>query len=350
MRLMIPALALAALSSSASAAEPTPIKSLTPPYPTFGSVERLDPALDKLIAPDAKLEKLAEGFTWSEGPVWVKDGGFLLFSDVPRDTVFRWKEGEGAKPFITPSGHSSDVLPRNEPGSNGLTVDNEGRLVLCQHGDRRVARFDLKSGTMSPIVDKFEGKRFNSPNDLVYDKAGNLFFTDPPYGLPKGMDDKTKELDFQGVFRFGKDGKLTLVTKLVERPNGIAISPDQKTLYIASSHPPRAVWLAFDLKEDGTVADPAGRVFFDSTKLVADANPGLPDGMKIDDAGNLFATGPGGVFVFTPDGKHLGTVHTGQPSGNCAFGDDGTSLYIMANHYLSRIKLLTHGTPPGPAK
>lgn len=308
-------------------------------YPSFGKVDRLDPAFDKLVPPEAKLEKLAEGFVWSEGPVWIRDGGYLVFSDVPKNTVFKWKEGEGISEFLKPSGYSGSTPRGGEPGSNGLTVDSRGRLVLCQHGDRRVARLG-KNRRQTTLVDNYLGKRLNSPNDLIYHSNGDLYFTDPPYGLEQANKDPKKELPYNGVYRLSKNGKLTLLTKDLTYPNGITFSPDEKTLYVAVSDPKLAIWMAYDVQRDGTIAN--GRVFFNATGHVKEGN-GLPDGLKSDKKGNLFATGPGGVFVFSPAGKHLGTIDTGQPTGNCAWGDDGSTLYIMANHYLSRIKTRTVG-------
>ncbi|MSR65787.1 MAG: SMP-30/gluconolactonase/LRE family protein [Pedosphaera sp.] len=308
-------------------------------YPTFGKIDRLDPALDKLVPPDAKLEKLAEGFTWSEGPVWIRDGGFLVFSDVPKNTVFKWKEGEGISEFLKPSGYTGSTARGGEPGSNGLTVDSKGRLVLCEHGDRRVARLE-KDRSQTTLADNYLGQRLNSPNDLTYKSNGDLYFTDPPYGLEQANKDPKKELPYNGVYRLSKSGKLTLLTKELTYPNGITFSPDERTLYVAVSDPKRAIWMAYDVQRDGTIGN--GRVFFDATDRVREGN-GLPDGLKPDNKGNLFATGPGGVFVFSREGKHLGTIDTGQPTGNCAWGDDGSTLYIMANHYLSRIRTSTVG-------
>ncbi len=305
----------------------------------IGSIERLDPRLDKLIPRDARLEKMAEGFNWAEGPVWVPKGKYLLFSDVPQNTIFKWKEGEGISVYMKPSGTSTDQPRGGEPGSNGLVLDSKGRLVLAEHGDRRISREDAP-GKKTTLADRYNGKRFNSPNDLVFKSNGDLYFTDPPYGLVKSMEDPEKELDFQGVFRLGKDGQVTLLTKALSRPNGIAFSPDEKTLYVANSDPKKAVWMAYDVKDDGTIEH--GRVFFDATKWV-NKKKGLPDGLKADKDGNLFATGPGGVLIFTPDGTHLGTIHTGQATANCNWGDDGSVLYITADMYLLRIKTSTKG-------
>jgi len=271
--------------------------------------------------------------------VWIRNGGFLVFSDVPKNIVFKWKEGEGISEFLNPSGYTGSTPRGGEPGSNGLAVDANGRLVLCEHGDRRVARLE-KDRTKTTLAAKYLGKRFNSPNDLVYKSNGDLYFTDPPYGLEAANNDPKKEIPYNGVYRISKKGEVTLLTDKLTYPNGIAFSPDEKTLYVAVSDPKQAIWMAYDVKPDGTIAN--GRIFFDATAM-AKVVPGLPDGIKVDKKGNLFATGPGGVLVFTPGGKHLGTINTGQPTGNCAWGDDGSVLYIMANHYLARIKTSTVG-------
>jgi gluconolactonase len=311
---------------------------------TLGSIERLDPRMDKLIPPAARLEILSEGYDWTEGPVWVPEGQYLLFSDIPPNKVFRWKEGEGAKLFLHPSGYTGTQPRTGEPGSNGLLLDPQGRLVLCQHGDRRVARLnaplDKPEARFVTLADRYMGKRFNSPNDAVYHSGGNLYFTDPPYGLEKRMEDPEKELDFQGVYRLTPGGEVTLLTKEITRPNGIAFSPDEKKLYVASSDPDRAIWMVYDVKPDGTLA--TGKVFFDATKWVK-SKKGLPDGLKVDVNGNLFATGPGGVLVFAPDGTHLGTLNTGEATANCAWGGDGSTLYITADMYLLRVRTSTKG-------
>jgi gluconolactonase len=307
-------------------------------------IERLDPALDKLISPQARIEVLAQGYSWSEGPIWVKDGGFVLFSDVKENTVYRWKQSEGAKPYLKPSGYTGSEPRGGEMGSNGLTLDNTGHLVLCQHGDRRVARMDAPTSKPEAkfvtLADRFEGKRFNSPNDLVFKSNGDLYFTDPAYGMPKQWDDPNRELAFAGVFRRTPNGQVTVLTRDMTRPNGLAFSPDEKKLYVAQSDETAAIWRVFDVNADGTIGN--SRVFFDATSMTK-TRQGLPDGMKIDVDGNLFATGPGGVLILSPDGKHLGTILTGQPTSNCAFGDDGHTLYITANMYLMRVKLKTKG-------
>ena len=302
----------------------------------LGKIERLDPALDALLGKDAVIEKLAEGFDWSEGPVWMK-GDYLLFSDVPLNTIFKWDARSGVTIFRSPSGYTGHTPRGGEPGSNGLTHDHQGRLIACQHGDRRVARWE--NGQFVALADKFEGKRFNSPNDVVVKSNGDIYFTDPPYGLPKRMDDPTKEIPFQGVYRV-VNGKVTLLTGEVTRPNGLAFSPDEKILYVASSDPDKAIWMSYPVKADGTLG--AGRVFFDSTAM-RPGKKGLPDGLKVDQSGNLWATGPGGVLIISPEGKHLGTLATGEATANCAWGDDGSTLYITADMFLCRVKTKTRG-------
>ncbi|HEY7158928.1 MAG TPA: SMP-30/gluconolactonase/LRE family protein [Gemmataceae bacterium] len=316
---------------------------------TLGTIERLDPAFDKLIGPDAKLEVLATGHVWAEGPVWVpRDGGFVLFSDIPPNRIYKWQEGKGESIFMEPSGGTGKDAPTlNEPGSNGLLIDPEGRLVLMEHGDRRVSRLDKWDGkSKTTLADRYMGKRLNSPNDGVFKSNGDLYFTDPPYGRAlresKGGEEfPGRDLDFCGVYRLSKDGKLTLLTKEMSKPNGIAFSPDEKTLYVANSDPKRPIWMAFPVKDDGTLGE--GKVFFDATKLAGKGRPGLPDGMKVDAKGNLFATGPGGVLVLTPEGKHLGTIATGVKTANCNWGGDGSVLYVTADKALTRIQTKTKG-------
>jgi gluconolactonase len=303
---------------------------------------RLDPAFDKLVSASAKVEKLVDGHKWVEGPVWNRKEEFLLFSDIPNNAIIKWREGKGESLFMQPAGYTGkEPFTGREPGTNGLTYDSEGRLVACEHGDRRVSRLESDGKTKTTLADKYNGKRLNSPNDLVYKSNGDLYFTDPIYGLPKGAEDPARELDFCGVYRLSKDGKLTLLTKEITRPNGIAFSPDEKKLYVASSDPEKAIWMVYDVQPDGTIAN--GKIFFDATAWAKENRPGLPDGMKVDKNGNIFATGPGGVHVFSPEGKHLGTFDTGVPTANVAWGDDGSTLYITANTALLRVKLNTRG-------
>jgi gluconolactonase len=304
----------------------------------LGTIEWLDPALDELLPKRAVLEKLAEGFDWSEGPVWMP-GGYLLFSDVPLNTILKWDPHNGVSIFIQPSGYTGTAPRGGEPGSNGLTHDKQGRLVACQHGDRRVAR--LESGKFVTVADRYDGKRFNSPNDVVVKSNGDLYFTDPPYGLVNNVNDLSKEIKFQGVYRVSaQGGKVTLLTDEVTRPNGLAFSPDEKVLYVASSDPEKAIWIAYPVKGDGTLE--SGRVLLDVTSSVK-SKKGLPDGLKVDQRGNLWATGPGGVLIISPQGKHLGTLATGEATANCAWGDDGSTLYITADMYLCRVRTKVKG-------
>jgi gluconolactonase len=318
-------------------------KSFLPKKKVLGTIERRDPAFDKLIGKGAKLEVLAEGFTWVEGPVWDKKGGYLLFSDIPTNSVYKWQKGKGIQLYLRPSGYTGKRTDLAEPGSNGLLLDAKGRLILMQHGDRCVARLNDDHKTFTKLATEYKGTRLNSPNDGAFKSNGDLYFTDPPYGLMiKGKGATVfpgQELDFCGVYRLSK-GKLTLLTKEMTKPNGIAFSPDEKTLYVANSDPKKAIWMAFPVNEDGKLGK--GRVFFDAGKWVG-KRPGLPDGMKVDADGNVFATGPGGVLVFAPDGKHLGTIATGVPTANCAWGDDGTVLYVAADKALCRIRTMTKG-------
>ncbi len=310
------------------------------PPKTIGSIERLDPAVNRLLPRDAVIEVLASGFEWSEGPVWVPDGGYLLFSDIPRNQIVKWKEGAGISVFMKPSGYTGKpTFSGSEPGTNGLILDRQGRLVMCCHGDRAIKRVE-KNGKITVLADRYQGKRLNSPNDLVYRSNGDLYFTDPPYGLPKRFDDPARELDFCGVYRLTPDGELTLLTQEMTRPNGIAFSPDEKTLYVAQSDPKAAIWKAFPVREDGTLGP--GRVWYDATKWVG-RRPGLPDGMAVDAAGNLWATAPGGVLILTPQGKLLGRIATGQRTANCTFGEDGRTLFITADMYLCRVRTTTVG-------
>lgn len=311
------------------------------PYPTLGKITQFDPALKTLISIDTKIEVLASGYIWTEGPVWLKESNSLLFSDVPANTIYHWNENEGVKVFLKPSGYTGLGSYSEEPGSNGLIINQKGELVACEHGDRRVSAMPLTSGGKRTLADNFQGKRFNSPNDIVQHSSGAYYFTDPPYGLPNKQDDASRELDF-GVYRIATDGKVTLVANDLVRPNGLAFSPDEKILYVAQSYIDRAIYMAYAVKPDGTLEK--GKVLFDATPILNEGPfTGLPDGMKIDKKGNLFATGPGGVLIISPEGKLLGRIETGLGTANCAWGDDGSTLYITAKNYLCRVRTLTKG-------
>jgi gluconolactonase len=306
---------------------------------TLGSIERIDPSLDAIVDNNAKVEIIAEGFEWSEGPLWLEDQNMLIFSDVPKNIVYKWSEGKTAEIYLTPSGYTGDNSPYSaEEGSNGLFLSNDGKLVLCQHGDRRVSVMDapLNAPTSKflPLADNFEGKKLNSPNDGTFNSKGDLFFTDPPYGLPKQAEDPTKEIPFQGVYRVS-NRQITLLTDSVTRPNGIALFPGEKTLIVANSDPAKAVWYTFDLSENDSIS--GGRIFYDATQNTNEK--GLPDGLKIDKQGNVFATGPGGVWIFNKDGKVLGKIKIPEATSNCALSPDEKTLYVTADMYVVRVKL-----------
>ncbi len=313
-----------------------------PAADAIGTVIRLDDRMDALVPEDAVIEKLAEGFEWSEGPVWVPDdGGYLLFSDIPVNTIYRWDEKDGLSPYLRPAGYAGSDPSGAELGTNGLALDAEGRLVMCDHGNRQIARLDAANFTRETIVDSYEGKRLNSPNDLVFHSSGDLYFTDPPYGLAGLNDSPDKELPFNGVYRVDPNGASSLLADELGFPNGIAFSPDEKTLYVANSGGAHPVIRAYDVQDDGTLAN--SRVFFDGSALIADGAAGAFDGMAVDTEGNLFATGPGGVLALTPEGEHLGTISTGERIANCAFGDDGSTLYLTSDMFLARIRLNARG-------
>ena len=303
-------------------------------------IVRLDPDFDRLVPAHARLEKIADGHDWVEGPLWDEANGQLLYSDIPRNTVYRWREGVGVGVFLRPSGYTGAApFAGREPGSNGLLLDRQGRLVLCAHGDRRIVRLE-PDGSLTTLVDRYRGRRLNSPNDAVYRSNGDLYFTDPPFGLPGAFDDPGKELDFSGVYRLRGDGTLELLSRALRAPNGIAFSPDERTLYVTDVDPRRPAWHAYDVREDGTLGGP--RVLLDALPL-ASARRGGPDGLEVDVHGNLFAAGPEAVYVIAPDGRVLGAIETGVPTANVAWGGDGSTLYIAADSAIYRIGLTTHG-------
>jgi gluconolactonase len=323
------------LSGEGAAQQPKQPKTGKDNKNIIGAVERLDPRFDVLVPKDAQLEKIAEGFIWTEGAVWDKAGKCLLFSDIPNNVVIKWREGEGTSEYLKPSGYTG-AKPRggkagDEPGSNGLMFDVQGRLTLCEHGDRRVTRIN-KDGTKTVLADNYMGKRLNSPNDLAIHPNGDVYFTDPPYGLDKGA---KRDLDFMGVFRISaRDGKLSLVSKDL-RPNGIALTPDAKKLYVTNGNS----WMVFPVEPDGSTG--AGRVFVDTRKW---ATQGGLDGMKCDAKGNIFATGPGGVCVMAPDGTLLGRFLTADRTANLCFGgEDGQTMFVCVNHRIGRVRLTTKG-------
>jgi gluconolactonase len=318
------------------------LRAAAPAAPVFqGRIERFDPAFDALVAPEAAIEVLAEGFNWSEGPVWFE--GALLFSDVPENVILRWAPGQRqAEVFLRPSGLLTPTPGFREPGSNGLARDAQGRLLVCQHGERRVARYE--AGRWVTVADRHAGRRFNSPNDLALRRNGDVYFTDPPYGLEKLNDSPLKEQPHNGVYRVEPSGRVTLLTAALSFPNGIGFSPDERYLYVAVSdgRAPRIV--AYDVAADGTLT--GERLFLDALPLRQPGVRGSCDGLKVDDRGNVWATGPGGVLVLSPEGKLLGRILTGQATGNCAWGDDGGTLYITADMFLLRVRTLVRGAGP----
>jgi gluconolactonase len=294
------------------------------------SIERLDAALDALIAPDAKVETIATGFRWTEGPAWNAATSELLFSDIPNNVINAWSPESGLRIFMKPSGYTGITDYGREPGSNGLAFDQKGRLVLCEHGDRRIAVLTPNGGKMT-AADRFESKRFNSPNDLVVHSSGAIYFTDPIYGLTKGESDPNREIDFCGVYRIGTDGKVSAIIKNIERPNGLAFSPDERILYVANSHGPKPYLYSYAMTADGGVDE--GKIFFDMNSV----GKGGPDGLKTDGAGDIWSTGPGGLLIISREGKLLGRVLTYQPTSNIAFGGvDGKSVFLTANDRILR--------------
>ena len=303
----------------------------------IGKIVRLDPQFDALVPATAAIEKIAGGFQFTEGPLWFANGT-LWFSDVTGNVVRQWSAADGkVTEILRPGGYDRNDAPAGSfIGPNGMVAGKDGVVLLCQHGNRRIAQIS-KDHQVTTLVDRFQGKRLNSPNDLVYRSDGSLYFTDPPYGLAKQDDDPAKELKFNGVFRLA-NGKLQAIIKDLTRPNGIAFSPDEKTLYVANSDEKHKVWMRYDVQPDGTVKN--GRVFFDVTSETAD---GLPDGMKVDSQGNLYCAGPAGIWIFSAEGKHLGTIQPGETPANCNWGDDGKALYITARTSVYRIKLAVAG-------
>jgi gluconolactonase len=325
-------------------------------FETAGTVFRSDPALDAIVAPGTKIEKLVTCCKWTEGPIWIRQG-YLLFADIPGNRIMKWTPQGQLSVFMQPSGYRGTAPYKGiEPGSNGMTLDPKGRLTVAGHAARNVWRLEsLETGAqVTVLADQYEGKRLNSPNDLVYKSDGSLYFTDPPYGLETQDDkDPKKELAFNGVFRIRgatsqapgappDASKLDLLVKDLTRPNGIGFSPDEKLLYIAVSDPAQKIWMRYDVSPDGHLAN--GRVFYDATSSTED---GSPDGLKVDQKGNVYSAGPGGVWVFSPEGKHLGTIKPGEKVANCNWGDsDGRTLYITASTSLYRIRLSNPGIRP----
>jgi gluconolactonase len=308
---------------------------------TIGTIERLDPALNDVIKENAAIEIISEGYEWSEGPLWIPSQKMLLWSDVPKNTVYKWTEEKGTEVYLAPSGYTGTTPSESpEPGSNGLTLNQDNRLVLCQHGDRRIAIMDAPLDNPSPtfvtVANQYDGKKFNSPNDLAYRSNGDLFFTDPPYGLPKNIDDPTKEIPFQGVYKITTTGEVILLVDTLTRPNGIALTPDEKTLVVANSDMEKVIWYAFDFTPGDSLTN--ARILYDATEI-AKTERGAPDGFKFDKAGNMFASGPGGVWIFDKNGKVIGKIKLPNAAANTALSDDDKTLFITNDMYVLRVKM-----------
>jgi gluconolactonase len=310
-------------------------------YKTIGTIIQYDEALAAIIDTSAKPEIIAEGYEWSEGPLWIEKHNMLLFSDVPMNTIYKWTEANGAEVYLKPSGYTGTTPSKcKEPGSNGLTLDNEGNLILCQHGDRQMGKMDAPldkpAAKYITLADKFNGKRFSSPNDCVYNSSGELFFTDPPYGLQTQDDtDSLKEIKHNGVYKVKKNGKVILLVDSITRPNGLAFLPGEKQLLIANSDPAKPVWYIYDVVGDSLTN---GKIFFDASNHDKNWN-GLPDGFKINKKGIVFATGPGGVYIFNKEGEKMGLIKLNNSTSNCALSEDEKTLYVTNDMYVLRIKL-----------
>lgn len=331
------------LACTGLAAEPSPRR-----HAAIGQLSAWDAGFHARVPRDATIERLADGFQWAEGPTWVADRGILLFNDVPNNRMFRWSAADGLSVLFAPSGYDGPPDPAlREAGANGLHAEPDGRVLLADSGSRQVVRLDLRTRRRTVLADRYEGRRFNSPNDVISRSDGTVYFTDPPYGL-EGLDDSpVKELAFNGVYRIAPDGSVHRVDDTLSFPNGVALSPDERTLYVANSDPRRPVWIAYTLAPDGSVLE--RRTFADASDLAGPDAPGLPDGLAVAADGTLFATGPGGVIVFDPDGRRLGRIETGGPIANCAFGDDGRTLYLTSQHLLARVRVAVRGVGFAPA-
>lgn len=325
--LIVPILAVAIVACKSKETKP------------FGSVERIDPALDAIVSSGAVPEIIAEGFEWSEGPLWLEETKTLIFSDVPNNVIHQWSEGKGTSVYLKPSGYTGTTERPGESGSNGLTLSPDGKLVLCQHGDRRVAMMSSPITDPKPefvtLSDNIDGKKFSSPNDVAFSSNGTMFFTDPPYGLPQGADDPTKETPFNGVYKVS-GGKTTLLVDSITRPNGIALLPGGKTLLVANSDSDKAIWYAFDLGENDSIV--SSRIFYNAT-AEAKTERGVPDGFKVDSHGNVFASGPGGAWIFNSEGKVLGKIKLPEATSNCALSADEKTLFLTCDMYVVRLKL-----------
>lgn len=334
---------LLAIFGAACAA--TPGAETTPPATTSqvtvitdARIDRWDPAMDAIVPKDWKIEKLAEGFGWAEGPIWVTSGNYLLFTDVPGNKMWKWSEKGGLEKFLDPSGAASfDPEIWREAGANGLAINDAGSILVADTGNRGIQKLDLATKQKTPVAMSYQGKKFSSPNDVVKMKNGVVFFTDPPYGFKKFDDAPEKEIPFNGVYRVAADGTVTAIEKELTRPNGVALSPDESVLYVAQSEGKAAIINAYALDEHGNVT--GKKLFHDTTDLAVPGSPGAPDGLTVAADGTVFVTGPGGVIVLSKDGKRLGRIWDGKQTANCKFGDDGRTLYMTSHNMLARIRL-----------
>ncbi|HEY4154601.1 MAG TPA: SMP-30/gluconolactonase/LRE family protein [Puia sp.] len=310
------------------------------PKKTARRIVILDPEALTILDSSALIEVIASGFQWAEGPLYVRDGNYLLFSDVPANRIYKWQEGKDTSVFLDHSGTAGPIRDPKEPGSNGLVLNNQGQLVLCQQGDRRMAKMTAPLSDPKPqfipLAAAYQGKRLNSPNDAVYHPNGNLYFTDPPYGFSKGIRDSAKQLPFQGVFCLKPDGRLLLLTDELSYPNGIALSPDGKYLFVSNSDDRNKLWMKYELDRNGLIK--SRQVFYHATEYDG-RDLGNPDGMKINKKGYLFAAGPEGIWLFNPSGKLIAKILTGELTSNCAFSSGEKELFMTCNHYIMRCRL-----------
>jgi gluconolactonase len=331
-------LCLGAFSITAQAVE----TAVAPQKIEDARIDRWDPALDAIVPRDWKIEKLAEGFGWAEGPIWVKQGGYLLFTDVPGNKMWKWSERGGLEKFLDPSGAADpDPAIWREAGANGLAINDRRSLVYADTGNRMIQKLDLRTRKRTPVATAFEGRKFSSPNDVIRLRNGVLFFTDPPYGFRKFDAAPQKEIEFNGVYRRARNGTVTVIEKDLTRPNGVALSPDERTLYVTQSEAAKAIIMAYSLDKAGNVT--GKRLFADLTDLVSNDAPGLPDGITVAADGTVFTSGPGGILVLSQEGKRLGRISDGKPTANCKFGDDGRTLYLTSQNMLARIRLNVSG-------
>lgn len=304
------------------------------------TIEQIDPQFSTIVSKAAKAKILAEGFLWSEGPVWIDKYKMFIFSDVKRNVIYKWTATKGKEKYLQPSGYTGKIPRGGELGSNGLGINNNGQLVICQDGDRAVSIMDAPLDKPKPkfikIATNYRGKKFDSPNDLAFLTNGDIYFTDPPYGLEKYVKDPLKEAPYQGVYKISRDGKVTLLTDTLTRPNGIGFFPGGKTILIANSDPDKAYWYTYDLDKNGLFTH--GRIFY-SAESASKTAAGMPDGLKIDRKGNVFATGPGGIWVFTRTGKLLGKIRVNDLASNCSLSGDEKTLYVTSNHRVLKINL-----------